>query len=68
MMKGLDHFPKTIVKTMCLLNNYKVPAKHQRHCKPDRDGTAFMQGDKLAKAEAPPKSNIECWHCGKKGH
>ncbi len=57
-----------IVKTMRLLNNYKVPARHQHHCKPNGDGIAFVQGNKPAKAESLPKSNIECWHCSKKGH
>ncbi len=35
MTKGLDHFPKTIVKTMHLLNDYKVSARHQCHREPD---------------------------------
>ncbi len=30
MMKGQDNFPKTIIKTMHLLNDYKVPSRQQR--------------------------------------
>ncbi len=42
MMKGQDNFPKTIVKTMHLLNDYKVPAKQQCVKGPNNDMVAFM--------------------------
>ena len=72
MTKGLDHFPKTIVDTMRLLNNYKVPARHNRQNRQgDGDSVAFVQGDKqkaAKEADAPLITEIECWHYNKKGH
>ncbi len=66
MTKGQDNFPKTIVKTTHLLNNYKVPARQQRIKDPDNDGVELMQN---TGGTAPPLvGDISCWHCGKKGH
>ncbi len=66
MMKGQDNFPKTIVKTMRHLNDYKVPARQQRVKDPNNDGAAFV---KNTGGTAPlPVGDILFWHCGKKGH
>ncbi len=66
MTKGQDNFPKTIVKTTCLLNDYKVPARQQCIKDPNNDGVAFVQN---TGGTAPlPIRDISCWHCGKKGH
>jgi hypothetical protein len=43
MTKGQDNFPKTIIKTTNLLNNYKVLARQQHVKDPNNDGVAFMQ-------------------------
>ncbi len=43
MTKGTDNYPKTIVETTRLLNDYKVPARQQRVRDLDNDGVAFVQ-------------------------
>jgi hypothetical protein len=64
MTKGQDNFPKTIVETTCLLNNYKVPGRQQCTRDPDNDGVAFVQN--LVGPVLPPIGDVSCWHCGKK--
>jgi hypothetical protein len=66
MTKGQDNFLKTIVKTTCLLNDYKLPARQQRVKDPNNDGVAFMQN--TGGTAPPPVEDISCWHCGKKEH
>jgi hypothetical protein len=69
MTKGTDNYPKTIVETTRLLNNYKVPARQQRIRDPGNDGVAFVQtGPKKPGANATTATDVDCWHCGKKGH
>ncbi len=70
MTKGQDNFPKSIVETTRLLNDYKVPARQQRVRDPNDDGVAFVQTGqkKPGGARAPPVGDVDCWHCGKKGH
>jgi hypothetical protein len=65
MTKGSNNFPETIVDVVQLLNNYKVPMRHQHNQEPDGNSVAFVQGDGWP---AAPKSEIKCWHCSKKGH
>ncbi len=43
MMKGQDNFPMTIIKTMRLLNSYKVPARQQLVKDPNNHRVAFVQ-------------------------
>jgi len=69
MTKGTDNYPKTIVETTRLLNDYKVPARQQRVRDPGNDGVAFVQtGPKKPGANATTATDVDCWHCGKKGH
>jgi hypothetical protein len=42
--KGTDNYPKTVVKTTCLLSEYKVPPRHVCARQPDTKGVAFVQG------------------------
>jgi hypothetical protein len=65
MMKGTNNFPKTVVKTTCLLSEYKVPPRHIPAREPDSKGVASVQGGGEKK---PAISAIDCWHCGKLGH
>jgi hypothetical protein len=45
MTKGTDNFPKTMVKTMQMLNDYKVSARQvQRQGQNTPEGGAFVQG------------------------
>jgi hypothetical protein len=66
MMKGQDNFLKTIIKTMRLLNNYKVPARQQRIKDLNNNGVAFVQN--MGCTAPLPVGYILCWHCGKLGH
>ena len=60
---------KIIVETTRLLNDYKVPARQQRVRDPGNDGVAFVQtGPKKPGANATTATDVDCWHCGKKGH
>ena len=69
MTKGQDNYPKTIVETTRLLNNYMVPARQQHVKDPNNNGIAFTQtGPRKPGANAPPVGDVDCWHCGKKGH
>ena len=70
MTKGQDNFPKNMVKTTRLLNDYKVPARQQRIRDPSNDNVAFVQAGqkKPGGAAAPSAADVNCWHCGKKGH
>jgi hypothetical protein len=65
MTKGTNNFPKTVVQTICLLSNYKVPPRHVRAQEPDSKGVSFVQG---AREKTPVIGTFDCWHCGKKGH
>ncbi len=68
MTKGTNNFPKTIVETMCLLNNY-VPLPRLQHAHdPDGKGLAFLQGEGGISRGGPRRDNankgeIKCWHC-----
>ncbi len=64
MTKGSNNFPKTIVELVQLLNDYKVPTRHQHNQEHKCNDVAFIQGNGRCLA---PKSKIECWHCSKKG-
>jgi hypothetical protein len=70
MTKGQDNFPKNMVKTTRLLNDYKVPVRQQRVRDPNDDGVAFVHAGqkKPGGAAAPSAADVDCWHCGKKGH
>jgi hypothetical protein len=56
MTKGQDNFPKTIVKTTYLLNDYKMPARQQHVKDPNNDGVAFMQN--MGGTAPPPVGDI----------
>jgi hypothetical protein len=66
MTKGQNNFPKTIVKTMHLLYNYKVPARQQHIRDPNNNGVPILQN--MGGTALPPVGDILCWHCGTKGH
>jgi hypothetical protein len=69
MTKEQDNYPKTIVEMTHLLNNYKVPVRQQRVKDPSNNGVAFVQtGPKKPGANAPLIGDVDCWHCGKRGH
>ena len=69
MTKGQDNYPKTIVETIHLLNDYKVLARQQRVKDPNNDGVPFVQtGPKKLGANAQLVGNVDCWHCGKRGY
>ncbi len=55
MTKGSNNFPKTIIEVVQLLNNYKVPTRHQSNQEPNGNGVAFVQGNRRP---AAPKSKI----------
>ncbi len=61
MTKGIDNFPKTIVKTMRLLTDYVPLPRLQRAHNPDGKGLAFVQGKSRAshgpKKEAPTRKS-----------
>ena len=59
-----DEFPKTMVETQHLLNNYKTPPRQQRIRESDSDGAASVQN---RPPTGPPIGTIECWHCKKEG-
>ncbi len=40
---GQDQFPKTIVETQHLLNDYKMPSRQHHVKEPDSNGVAFLQ-------------------------
>jgi hypothetical protein len=62
MTKGADNFPKTMVKTLQLMSNYKVPVR-AKGVKENGEGVAFVQEGKVMNSK-----DIECRHCSKKGH
>jgi hypothetical protein len=69
MTMGADKFPKTPVKTMHLMMDYKAPPRLQHDRETDGEGLAFIQGNRGKKKEPPPNiGDDDCWHCGKKGH
>jgi hypothetical protein len=67
MTKGTDNFPKTMVETTRILNDYVPPPRLQRLRDPDGEGLAFVQGEGGA-SRGPKKDSankvVECWHCG----
>jgi hypothetical protein len=63
MSLGKDNYPKTIVETTRLLNEYKVPPRAVRVRENQVEGVAFVQEGKTTDVK-----NITCYHCGKKGH
>jgi len=63
MSLGKDSYPKTIVETTRLLNEYKVPPRAQRVRENQVEGVAFVQEGKTVDVK-----KITCYHCGKKGH
>ncbi len=66
MTKGQDNFPKTIVETACLLNDYNVPVRQQRVKDPNNNGVEFVQN--TGGTTLPPVGDISCWQWGTKGH
>ncbi len=71
MTKGMDNFPKTMVDTMRLISNYKVPPRLQRVQPSGNAGVAFVQGGSGAKkpaGAATPTAEVVCWHCTQTGH
>jgi len=67
MTKGTDNYPKTLVDTMRLITDYKVPPRLQRVQPGGETGVAFVQDGGGAKKTAGAE-NITCWHCSKTGH
>ena len=63
MSLGKDSYPKTIVETTRLLNEYKVPPRAQRVRENQIEGVAFVQEGKFVDVK-----KITCYHCGKKGN
>ena len=63
MLLGKDNYPKTIVKSMRLLNEYKAPTRAQRVRENQAKGVVFIQEGKTVDVK-----NITCYHCGTKGH
>ncbi len=63
MTKGVDNFPKTIVDTMHLMSDYKVPERAPHIQAGGNEVVAFVQAARTASMAA-----IDCWHCGKTGH
>ena len=61
MMKGVNNFPKILVETMRMMNDY-MPMRLQ-WAKENNDGVAFIQDGR-----APNPKSIKCWHCSKKRH
>jgi hypothetical protein len=61
-----DKFPKTMVETQGLLNNYKTPPRQQHAKDLDSNGVAFVQNGPPKKARTA--ADIYCWHYHKKGH
>jgi hypothetical protein len=51
MTKGVNNFPKTMVNTLQLMSEYKVPARAQRIKDKNGEGVALVQEGKLMKAE-----------------
>ncbi len=70
MTKGVDNFPKTIVNTMHLMSDYKVPKRAPRIRAGGNEGVPFVQagGAGGAAVRAASMAAINCWHCGKTGH
>jgi hypothetical protein len=69
MTKGTGNFPKTIVETMRILNDYVPPPRLQRVRDPDGKGLAFVQGKGGMPCGPKTKKDsankvVECWHCG----
>ncbi len=64
MTKRTNNYPQTVVKTTCLLSEYKVPSRHVCARQLDSEGVAFVQGGGEKK---PAIGAIDCWHCGKLG-
>jgi len=62
MSLGKDNYPKTMVETTRLLNEYKVPPRAQR-VRENQEGVAFVQEGKVVDVK-----NVTCYHCQKKGH
>ena len=63
MALGQDNYPKTIVETTRLLNDYRVPPRAQRVRENQVEGVAFIQEGKTVDV-----TKITCYHCGKKRH
>jgi hypothetical protein len=70
MTKRVDNFPKTIVDTMHLMSDYKVPKRAPRIQAGGNEGVAFVQVGRAggAAARAAIMAAIDFWHCGKTGH
>ena len=62
MTKGVDNFPKMMVKMMQVMGDYKVPLRAPRN-RDSNEGVAFVQDVRLINMK-----DIKCWHCSKKGH
>jgi hypothetical protein len=71
MTKGMDNFPKTMVDTIRLISNYKVPPRLQRAQPGGNVGVAFVQGGLGVKNPAGAATlitEVVCWHCTQTGH
>jgi len=63
MTKHVDNYPKNIVNTTCMLNDYKsVKVRMKSGGDGDNGGLAFTQ------EEGTPLDRITCHYCAKKGH
>ena len=63
MALGQDNYPKTVVETTRLLNDYRVPPRAERVRENQVEGMAFVQEEKTVDV-----TKITCYHCGIKGH
>ncbi len=67
----MDNFPKTMVNTVRLISNYKVPLRLQ-HAQPSGNaGVAFIHGGSGAKkptGATTPTTEVVCWHCTMTGY
>jgi hypothetical protein len=74
MTKGVDNYPKTLVETMRLMTDYKVPPRAPCVRTGGNEGVPFVQAGgaagaaAAAAARAAATATIKCWHCSKTGH
>ncbi len=70
MTKETNNFPKTIIETMRILNDCKVPAHLQCVPQANGEGMAFVQQERCGGrgGSQGDRGDQLCWHCGKTGH